>query len=192
MSHYIPVFFFPIEREAVPEDRKDWDSAMDILKKRLERRNEHNLWKCTSRNWWLQHALLLICKGLGVGGLEFIDIDIEIAYLDNKELEAASNALDKVLREICNGIPYLGPEIDKEGSIWWLHHYRDKGRDKEYSIETMRRAFSESEATYEIDIFPDSGYESVVGFYSFLKSLQAAVNETMSQDMSLMYFQMQP
>ena len=190
MSHYIPVFYFPIERKEIPENRNDWDSAMNILRERLEKRDKYTLWECTSRNWWVQHALLLICQGLGIEGFEFIDT--EITYLGNKELETASNALQKVLCEIRNGIPRLGPETDEEGSIWYLRHYRDKGKDKEFSIETMKKAFSESEVIYKIDIFPDTGYKSVVGFYSFIKSLQAAVNEAICQDMSLMYFQIQP
>lgn len=192
MSHYIPVFYFPIQKEEIPGNPDNRDSALAILKKRLEKQDESNLWKCTSRNWWLQHALLLICRGLEIEGLEFIDTDIEITYLDRKELEAASNALEKILHEIRNGIPRLGPEIEEEGSIWWLHHFIEEGEVKKFSNGIMRKAFSESKAVYEIDIIPDSGYKSIVGFYSFLKSLEAAVIEAMNKNMNLMYIQIQP
>jgi hypothetical protein len=190
MSHRIPVFFLPIEQEQVPENLKDWHSAMNVLDERLERRADYGLRTSTSRNWWYQHALGLICTGLAIEGLGFVDA--EIACLDRKELEAAANALDRVLREIRDGIPHLGPEIDEEGSIWWLHYYWDEGRYKEYSTETMRKAFDESEAAHDIDVDADVGYASVVGFYSFLKSLQAALNEALSQDKSLLYVQPQP
>jgi hypothetical protein len=190
MSHRIPVFFLPIKREEVPENLKDWHSAMNVLGEWLERRADYGLRTSTSRNWWYQHALGLICTGLAIEGLEFAEA--EIACLDKKELEAATNALSRVLQEIRDGIPHLGPGIDEEGSIWWLHHYWDEGGCKEYSAETMRKAFDESEAAYDIDVDTDVGYESVMGFYSFLKSLQAAVNEALSQDKSLLYVQPQP
>ncbi len=190
MSLRIPVFFFPIERDEVPENLDDWQSAMSIVGDRLESRDKYGLRTSISRNWWYQHAIGLICKGLAIEGLEFIDS--EIACLDREELESAAIALDRVVQETRDGIPCLGPEIDKEGTIRWLHYYWVEGEYKPYSAETMGKAFEESQPAYDIDVAADVGYESVVGFYAFLKTLRAAVAEALSQNKSLLYVQPQP
>ena len=191
MSNYIPVFFMPIMRDELPESLESWHSAMDLIGNRLENRVEYGLRSSTSRNWWYQHALGLVCNGLSIRGLEFLDV--EIVCLDRESLEAASNAVKKVLHEIRNGIPYLGSEIDKVGSIWWLHYYWEEGEYKEYSPESIRRAHDEAEVSYDLRIDTDVGYESVVGFfYSFQKSLQASINEALSQAKWLLYVSPQP
>ena len=190
MSHRIPVFFFPIEPGEVPKDLHDWHSVLNALGMRLERRTEYRVRTSVSRNWWHQHALGLICKGLAIEGLRFVET--EVACLGRKELEIAAGALDRVLDEIKAGIPDLGAEINREGSIWWLHHFADEDGYKRYSRETFEKAFDESRPAYDIDVDADVGYESVVSFYSFVKSLRAATNEALNQEKRLLYIQPQP
>jgi hypothetical protein len=110
MSHHIPVFFLPIEPEQVPKDLHDWHSVLNALGVRLERRTEYGGRTSVSRNWWHQHALGLICKGLAIEGLGFVET--EVACLDRKELEIAAAALDRVLDKIKAGIPDLGTETN--------------------------------------------------------------------------------
>jgi hypothetical protein len=140
--------------------------------------------------WWYQHALGLICQGLAVEGLEFVDT--EIACLDGEKLETAFKALEQILQTVRDGIPYLEQDRDGKDSLWYLHTYWDDGERKTYTTEIVRKAFDESQALYDIDVEQEFGYESIVGFFSFLKSLQATMSECLNQAMCLLYIQPQP
>lgn len=105
MSHYIPVFFFPVENSQVPKVFAAWEDALPLMKGRLENRRKFGLRESVSRNWWHQHALDLLCKGLQIGGLEFINS--EIVCLCDDGLKAASRALDAVLTKSLMASPTL-------------------------------------------------------------------------------------
>ena len=104
MSHSIPVFFFPIEPEKVPPELDGWESAMDCVSERLKQQEVYGMRISTSRNGWHQHALHLICEGLDISRLEFVDE--EVAYLNRTGLEAAAHALDRVMQATKNGVPF--------------------------------------------------------------------------------------
>lgn len=176
MSHYISVFFFPVEESQAPQGLTVWEDALPLIKDRLANRHKFGLRESVSRNWWHQHALDLLCKGLQIGGLEFINS--EIVCLRADRLKAASRALDTVLNKIADGIPNLGQfeHTDIEG----------------LRIPEHRSAIEQAKPSYEIEVDADWGFEATVGFYSFVKSLREAICEAIAENQCLLYVQIQP
>ncbi len=191
MNYCIPVFFLPINRDNIPDSLTGWHSVMPVLETHLQRRQESGLRTSTSRNWWYQYALQLICTGLSIPGLGFVSA--EVVCLDNSQLVAAAMALDTILDRLQRGgIPSLGADIEAEGSIRCLRYDCYHGNSSLFSEETLRKAYEESHASYEVEDAVDDGYQAVVGFYSFLKSFRAVVSEALVQNKLLLYVQPQP
>lgn len=190
MSHYIPVFYFPVDKYELPTELKDWRSVENLIGERLNKREEYKLWVSTSRNGWFQHALGLICDSLNIEGHEFIQS--EIACLDIEEIQLAIKALEELLNSIRDGIPDLGAKIEKEGSILFLRRYYKGNKMKKYSAKDLRRAYNEAKPNNDIEGVPDVGYESIVNFYSFIKSLLASARDCLRQGKCLLYVQPQP
>ena len=189
MCYSIPVFFFPISNDELPVELKDWHSAENLLSKKWESREQNGLRTSTSRNWWHQHAISLICKHLQIDGLEFLHK--EIICLDAKQMEAGIQALGKLLDSCQSGIPQLTPEMEKEGSIWFLRNYYEGNKDRKFSAKQIEKAYAESRVVAQVN-GADTGYDSLVDFFSFLKSLRASLQECLSQNRKLLYVQPQP
>ena len=190
MSHYLPVFFLPINDDECPENLEGWHSAEELLGDKLSNREQNGLLKSASRNRWHQHAIGLICEHLQINGLDFLQH--EIACLDRNRIRVARGAIDKFLTVCQSGIPELTPAMEKEGSIWFLRNYFKGGEEKKFSTSHLKKAFAESRAVLEIEGCADSGYNSLVEFFSFLKSVQAILQECLSQNRKLLYVQPQP
>jgi hypothetical protein len=182
MSHWISVFFFPVEKSELPKELESWQSIEPILSSRWEKRAEFGIRSTTSRNWWHQDALDQICKGLGIVGLEFILS--EVACLCEQELEIASVALERIARQIAHGLPPLGEHEVESGAVWWMRQYQSDGSFKE--------AFEKARPTYDASVSKDVGFEATVAFCSFVKSLQQTAIEAIEQDKCLLYIQPQP
>ncbi len=189
MSYSIPVFFFPISNDELPVELKDWHSAENLLSKKWESREQNGLRTSTSRNGWHQHAIRLICEYLQIDGLEFLQK--EIICLNAKQIKAGVEAMGKLLVSCQSGIPKLTPEMEKTGSIWYLRNYYEGNKSKEFSIAQIEKAYAESHVAIEVNS-ADTGYDSLVDFFSFLKSLQASLQECLSQNKQLLYVQPQP
>jgi hypothetical protein len=176
MSHYIPVFFFRVDESRVPEHLETWEDAMSLLGNRLESNCQSGLRESISRNWWHQNALNLICRGLQIDGLGFVDS--EIACLRGDDLQAASEALDVVLSSIADGIPDLGrfEHTDIDG----------------LRLPEHRRAIKQAKPSTKVSVDADWGFEAAVGFYSFVKSLREAIREAIAESQCLLYVQIQP
>ena len=176
MGHYSPVFFFLIDKQKLPQDLHSLDEAnLD----KIWDEAHYGIWTVTSRNWSYQFALHLICEELKIFGLEFIVS--ESACLDDQGLKAASTAIEKLLLEIAGRIPTLSNNRNKD-PIWWLH---ETPFGEKFSSDVYRRAFSEAQISYDVDDSNADGYGSVVGFYSFLKSLQNALLEAIDTNRGL-------
>ena len=189
MSHSIPVFFFSISNDELPVELKDWRSIENLLSSKWENREQNGLRTSTSRNWWHQHAISLICEHLQIEGLEFLQK--EIACLDSKQIKIGIIAIGKLLDSCQSGIPKLTSEMEKEGSIWFLRNYHKGNKDKQFSTNQFKKAYAESLAVTEVD-GADTGYNSLVDFFSFLKSLRVPLQECLSQNRKLLYVQPQP
>jgi hypothetical protein len=173
MSQYMPVFFFPLDKSQIPEKLETWEDAISLLENPLE--NKH-LFESVSRNWWHQNTLNLICRGLQISGVEFVIS--EVACLCGDDLQAASEALDRVLNSITDDIPDLGQ----------FEHTDVKG----LRIPEHRRAVEQARPSSKVSGDADWGFEAAVGFYSFVKSLREAVREATIARKCLMYVQIQP
>jgi hypothetical protein len=176
MSHYIPVFFFKMDESRVPEKLDTWQDAMSLLENGLENNRRFGLRESVSRNWWHQNVLNLICRGLQIGGLEFVNS--EVTCLRGDDLQAASEALDAVLSSIADGIPNLGQfeHTDIEG----------------LRVPEHRSAIEQAKPSIKVSVDADWGFEAAVGFYSFVKSLREAAHEAIAESQCLLYVQIQP
>jgi hypothetical protein len=190
MGHSIPVFYVPLEQDAIPKNLNDWHSAESILGDLWEKRLSVGLRQTVSRNSWHQDALGTICRNLGISGLEFINL--EIAALDSEELKIAAKALDKVLEKIADGIPKLDALDEKNGSIWTVRHYNDGKKFRRISREKMKQAFGLAKASYDVDEGGALGFKTVVGFSSYIKTFRAAVDDALNQKKYLLIVQPQP
>jgi hypothetical protein len=190
MSHYIPVFFLPIRDDECPANLENWHSAEELLANKWNQRKQSGLLKSASRNWWHQHAISLICEHLQIGGLQFLQL--EITCLDLNQIRVASSAIDQLLSACQHGIPDLPPEIEEEGSIWFLRNYLAVRKAKKFTTDQIEKAFAESRAALEIEGLTDSDYNTLVEFFSFLKSVRAILQACLSQNKKLLYVQPQP
>jgi hypothetical protein len=190
MSHSIPVFFFPISDDELPDRLDNWHSAEKLLSEKWDKREQNGLRTSTARNWWHQHAISLICKHLQINGLEFLQR--EIACLDTRQIQAGISAIDEFLISCQRGIPELTAEMEKEGSIWFLRNYFEGNKVKKFSASQIKKSPSESYVVHEIKGLADGGYDSLVEFFSFLKSIRATMQECLSQNDKLLYVQPQP
>ena len=190
MSHYIPVFFFPVGDDEVPSSLDNWHSAEELFSHKYENREESQMREVSSRNWWFQDTLHLICSGLKIEGLDFILK--EIVCLDLDQLQQAKAGLDEVLDKISLNIPDLGPEIEEINTIKYLRRSFRKGKYKRYTRRQMRKQFEEAEPKFKVNNFTDIDYQSKVDFYSFIKSLQSCVEECLSSGKKMLYVQPQP
>jgi hypothetical protein len=188
MGHNIPVFFFPISDDELPERLDNWHAAEDLLSEKWDHREQNGLRTSTSRNWWHQHAIGLIGEYLQIDGLDFVQK--EIICLNAKQIEVGIQALDQLLYSCRSGIPQLMPEMEKEGSIWYLRNYYEGNKSKAFSVAQIEKAYTESHVALEVNS-ADVGYESLVDFFSFLKSLQASLQECLSKNKQLLYVQPQ-
>jgi len=190
MSHSIPVFFFPISDDELPVQLNSWYSVESLLSEKWENREQNGFRTSTSRNWWHQHAIGLISEHLQIDALDFLQK--EIICLDRQQIEASVKAIDKLLTLCQSGIPELAPEMEQEGSIWFLRNYYEGKSKKKFSVSQIEKAYAESRAVSEIEGLTDNGYDLLVGFFSFLKSLRASLQECLSQNRKLLYVQPQP
>lgn len=184
MGHYIPVFFVPIEKVQLPEELPNWHSALRILNE-FAGAGRPAVRQSTSRNWWHQYALRILCQAFGIQGLEFLQS--EIACICDRELAAAAQALDIVMDKTANGIPFLGASAEENAAIRGL-------RDDlaQVSLDELAIAISQVRPLRKVDPPVDSGFEAGIGFFAFIKSLRAAIGEAIDEKKCLLYVQPQP
>ena len=137
---------------------------------------------------WHTYARGLISRYLQIDGLHFLQH--EIVWLKDEEIQAALYAIDKFLALWENGIPELVPDKEEEGSIWCLRHYYDEKHNvKSFSVEEIRKAYTESKAVYENEDYVENGYGVLVKFFSFLKSVQATLQKCLILKKNFLYVQ---
>ena len=180
----------PISDDECPETLEDWHSAEDLLREKWSCRKHNGLLQSASRNWWHQHAISLVCEHLRIGGLDFLQH--EFACLDQNQIQEANSAIGEVLMACQHGIPKLTPKMEEEGSIWFLRNYFKGNREMKFTTSQIEQAFTEARAVLEIEGFADSGYNSLVEFFSFLKSVQVVLQSCLNQNKKLIYVQPQP
>jgi hypothetical protein len=190
MSHYIPVFFFPIDDHEIPKPLDRWNTVSDLIGERYEKHEEYGMREVSSRNWWFQETLHLLCSGLNIPNLDFILL--EVVCLDEHQLQEAKDGLNDLLERIRFDIPDLGSDIEGNNCIWYLRNYYKKGKKKRYTSKEMKKPFVDSEPKLKINNFTDDDYQSKVDFYSFIKSLNSCVEECLSSGKKLLYVQPQP
>lgn len=190
MSHYIPVFFFPVDDHEIPKALDRWDTASDLIGERYGKQEEYKMREVISRNWWFQETLNLLCSGLDITGLDFVLM--EIACLNENQLQDAKLRLNEVLEKIRFDVPNLGSEIEGNNCIWYLRHYYKNGKKKRYSSHEMQKPFIDSEPKFIVRNFTDIDYQSKVDFYSFIKSLKSCIEDCLSSGQKLLYVQPQP
>ncbi len=174
MGHSISVLIFSIHPSEVPSRLSSWLDAVDLISDRWNRReqegNTDGLMVSTSRNWWHQHLLYLMCKEYGIRGLEFAAQ--EIAILSTKELSAAEAGLGELFgRFEAHRLP---EKLD------FFEAYADILGPQFFT------AFETAQAAAEIDQY-DLGFEAAVSFCAFLKSLRRMIQLALQQNTPLLF-----
>jgi hypothetical protein len=190
MSYYIPIFFFPANDDEVPLKLESWQTVDKLLSKKWDTRQHSGLRTTASRNWWHQDAVSLICKYLQITGLEFLQR--EIVCLDIPEIYNGLSAIDSLLDACQHGIPELTPEMENNGSIWSLRNYYEGYEVNKFTRMQIDEAIAEACPTLEIEGFADQGYNALVEFFSFLKTLYATFQECLSQNKKFLWVSPQP
>jgi hypothetical protein len=174
VSHSIPVFIFLLSGSEIPSPLASWRDASDLIGDRWDRWQQKgdtgDFMVSTSRNWWHQHLLYLLCQACDVHGLEFAAR--EISSLAGEELQAAALGLEELLRMLA------ARRIPEGGAL--LEPYAD------ILGPQLAAALDRAQAQAEIEQ-QDAGFEAAVSFFSFLKSLRAMLRAASQQDKSLLF-----
>jgi len=182
MSYSIPVFLIPISYEEIPSKLENWHSAHNILNQYADISDENKLWRITSRNWWLEWHLIRMCEFLEINELEFVGM--EIACLGNAELLNGRAAIGKLFDAISDGMPDFPPDFYPDEN---LLDYQDIPRQK------FREALRESKPAFDFYAYDSSeSYEGLVDFFSFVKSVQDAIDYSLERKKFLLIVQPQP
>lgn len=174
MSHSVPVFIFLVAPSEVPVQLSSWQDASRLISERWDEWKQDRAAKhivvSTSRNWWHQHLLYLICKENRISGLEFAGE--EIRYLGTKELRAAREGLGELF-ELVTGHRLLAdsPKFERYLDIV----------GPGYSA-----AFEQARAAAEVEQH-DGRFDAAVSFFAFLKSLSEIVKYALQQEESLLF-----
>jgi hypothetical protein len=190
MSHSIPVFFFLLDCSEAPSRLESWSDAEQLIGSHYSRQDDQAIWSSVSRNWWHQDAVAKISQKLNIAHLEFTMSEVALLQVD--ELETAAESLDSLLSSFAGGVPDLGPIDSNDGTLWWLARGIEDNEVIELSSQDVQVAFQEARASRSVDEGSVVGYRSLVGFFSFLKSLRQALGEAMDGRKCLLYVRPQP
>ena len=179
MGHNIPTFFFPVHKDDLKGSELSEEFVQELLGNKYDSRFDEGIREVSSRSWWYQETTLELAKLLDISGLKFLSE--ELLLLDYLGLSQASNSLAQLTSEISSTIPIFSEHVQEEYS----------------GIKELRKvdcslAYEQSSPAYEVNPSVDSGFEAVVGFYSFLKSLRAAIDSALENDQYLIYYRPQP
>jgi hypothetical protein len=174
MGHYISVLICVIDPSETPSRLFSWEDAADVIDDRLNKwvqeGNTKGFLQSTSKNWWHQHLLHLICQAYDIAGLEFTAQ--EIACLRKQDLLAGDVGLSKLFQII--ETQRLQDKLDMFGD------YSDV-LDQGYLA-----AFHEAKIVADVEEY-DGGFRAAVSFFSFLKSLKATTVEAYQANSFLLY-----
>ena len=174
MSHSVSVFIFLIAPTEVPDEPSSWQDASQIISDRWEKWTQNTDAKdivvSSSRNWWHQHLLHLICKEYGISGLGFAAK--EITYLGTQELLAARDGLAKLFELV------RGHQLSAEPPIFQTY--------LDIVGPESSRAFERARATAKVEQY-DAGFDAAVSFFAFAKSLSTIVSTALQQGKSLLF-----
>lgn len=174
MSYSIPVFIFLIGPAEVRSPLSSWRDANSLISDRWARWQEKgdtgDFVVSTSRNWWHQHLLYLLCNAYKIQGLEFAAR--EISCLGEEELRAAALGLGELFRFL---------EARRMPEEWaMLQPYSDILGPQALA------AFEQAQPQPDIKQH-DAGFDAAVSFFAFLKSLRAMIRAASQQDKSLLF-----
>ena len=179
MGHNIPTFFFPVNEKDLNGSDLTEDFVQNLLGVKFESRYDEGIREVTSRNWWYQETVLELAKRLKISGLEFLSQ--ELIVLEKPKLSHTIVSLNQLLSKISGSIPVFSDQQNEEYA----------GIAELRSVDCSL-AFQRSTPDIVINPSVDSGFEAVVGFYSFLKSIIAAINNALERDLLLIYYRPQP
>jgi len=179
MGHNIPTFFFPVHEQELQGSELTEEFVQHLLGSKFEARFDEGIREVSSRDWWYQETALELARRLNISGLDFLSG--ELLILDKADLSSARNSLDQLLAGISSQIMDRGEDPQD------MHIGITQLSNVDSSL-----AFEQSSPAFVINPPIDSGFEAVRGFYSFLKSLSAAIDSALEKDLHLIYYRPQP
>lgn len=175
MGLEIPIFFFPVDCTEINLIPAEAHVMEEMIVNRTESPEVSGLRQAASRNWWHLVVVRNLCSHADLKGLNFLDHTI--AKLDSEALRQAGSSLDAIL-ELCatrfKSVQTADPDI-----LMLLESENDG-------------AFEASSEIHDVTPRADLGFEAALGFYSFLKSLRAGINEALSAGQCLIYYRPEP
>lgn len=175
MGSEVPIFFFPVDCTEINVIPAEAHVIEEMIVNRIESPEVSGLRQAASRNWWHLVVVRNLCSYAGLKGLNFLEHTI--AKLDSEDLRQAGSSLDAIL-ELCatrfKSVQTADPDI-----LSLLESESDG-------------AFEASSEMYDVTPESDRGFKASLGFYSFLKSLRAGINEALSAGHCLIYYRPEP
>ena len=174
MGYSISVLIFFIDPREVPERLSSYLDAADLIGDRLnglkQEENTGGFVQSTSRNWWHQHLLYLMCKEYDIQGLEFAAQ--EIALLSTQELSVAEAGMDELFgRFDAHRLPEKLDMFEAYADILGPQFFT---------------AFETAQAVADVDQY-DIGFEASISFCAFLKSLRHMIQLALQQNRLLLF-----
>ena len=182
--------FFPVLNSSLPARLESWLDVADLMNEYYKNPQESGFRSISSRNWAYQDALQQLCQSLEISGLQFLYS--EVICLGVSDLQSDLSALDEILLSISDGFPTVAKNTEENNSLWWLQRDVVNGVTVEIPEDDIRKAFRAAKAEHDVSPKKDVGYEALVGFFSFIKSLREAINEAIQNEMNLLYVIPQP
>ena len=109
---------------------------------------------------------------------------MEITCLGNNELLNGRAAIGELLNAISGGMPDFPPDFYTDEN---LLDYQD------ISKQNFRKALRESRPSFEFDAHDNAeSYDGLADFFSFVKSIQAAIDYSLEKKKLLLIVQPQP
>ncbi|MCA9936712.1 MAG: hypothetical protein KC415_22410 [Anaerolineales bacterium] len=173
MGNNNPIFFLPVAKNLDRSKLSKWDDAVHFLPKDNlwhKQPEKYNVRICQSDHHWHPLSLWAICKGLQIGGLEFLEQ--EVACLDAKQLTITLNALEIVNETLVTSLPNLG-EYEWEGSEW---------------LRTTANHETFNQAVPCYDLVDNTYMNPAVSFFTFTKTLVQVIKDALDHGQWLVYF----
>ena len=183
MGQHEPVLFFQIDQKYLPSENDDMDIWVSEVWDEIEKGK--NYYWVSSRNGVYHYGLCDICKELEIRNLAFIEE--ELSFLDGENLTNAQKAIHQVMAILSQEIPILTKTEDSYDTVWWL---RETPVGKPYPPDAPQRAFAEAVVSHDLNDWDrdDCLYGYAICFFSFLKSLQQALDDAVAANQVFVFY----
>lgn len=192
MGHEIPTYLMLVPCDLGPPSRFTvWHDALPQLEAAAGApggfpalRDRGRLWELMSRNWWCEWMIVDAARVCGVSAVDFLRN--EVTLLDAPALDRARTGLVRLLAG-------LEADVDLRSVPGFARAVDERHRDAHRMPEPLRAAGDDelltvarqvAEPTSNLDCY---GPSTLVDFFSFVLSLQVAVERALAERECLLH-----